>query len=258
MKKYFLYFVLCTLSLCTFTACHKEKVNIKAESEAILDRASVRIENALTPQEAEDEQKLMIDSLYMLLDEHMGESYSDTLFMSLYFLFSQEQKQALFAKMPKEMLETEQMTEVHKTFLIEAATSAGNPYTDFTALTIDGEEVSLSDMVGESDFVLVDFWATWCRPCRQLIPVLRDIYYRYGGDKLEILSCSVDRNEQQWREVMFEERFPWQSVIESDKYPCSEKYAVTAIPCTILINKEGIIVARNPSEAELEEILLEE
>jgi len=131
-----------------------------------------------------------------------------------------------------------------------------NMYIDITGMTSDGQELSLSDLVGQSDYVLLDFWATWCNPCRQLMPVLYDLYYRFGGDRFEILSCSVDRDEAAWRDFLFETRYPWQQIREDDAHPCADKYGVQYIPYTVLIDKTGHIVAINPEEPELEEILL--
>ena len=133
-----------------------------------------------------------------------------------------------------------------------------NMYIDITGMTSDGQELSLSELVGQSDYVLLDFWATWCNPCRQLMPVLYDLYYRFGGDRFEILSCSVDRDEAAWRDFLFETRYPWQQIREDDAHPCADKYGVQYIPYTVLIDKTGHIVAINPEEPELEEILLGE
>ena len=154
-------------------------------------------------------------------------------------------------KQPKE-----QNTEVQEQPVELQEPIVGNPYIDITGVTSDGQELSLSELIGQSDYVLLDFWATWCNPCRQLMPVLYDIYLRFGGDRLEILSCSVDQDENAWREFLFETRYPWQQMREDANHPCSDKYDVQYIPHTFLIDREGKIVAVDIEEPELEEILL--
>ena len=136
--------------------------------------------------------------------------------------------------------------------------TTNDQYINITGVTLEGTELSLSDLVGQSDYVLLDFWATWCGPCRRLMPVLYDLYYRFGGDRFEILSCSVDRDEAAWREFLFETRYPWQQMREDENHPCSDKYGVQFIPHTVLIDKDGKIVGINLEEPELEEILLGE
>lgn len=133
-----------------------------------------------------------------------------------------------------------------------------NAYIDITGVTLDGTELSLSDLVGKTDYVLLDFWASWCRPCRQFIPVLRDFYNRFGGDRLEILSCSVDQDEAAWREAMNEERLPWPCMREDENHDCATPYNVLFIPHIVLIDREGNIVGENMEEPELEAILLGE
>ena len=131
-------------------------------------------------------------------------------------------------------------------------------FVDIKGLTPEGTELSLSDLVGETDYVLVDFWASWCGPCRRFIPVLKELYASQEDGHFEILSCSVDQDVMAWQVALNEEQMPWPQIRDGREgnYVCAERYAIMFIPTTILIDKEGIIIARNPTEPELEEILL--
>lgn len=131
-------------------------------------------------------------------------------------------------------------------------------YIDITGVTPTGSELSLSSLVGQTDYVLIDFWASWCGPCRRFVPVLKEIYASQPEGHLQILSCSVDQDVMAWQVALNEEQMPWPQMREDADHKCSDKYKVQFIPHTVLINKEGKIVAVNPEEPELEEILLGE
>ena len=133
-----------------------------------------------------------------------------------------------------------------------------NRYINITALTPEGTELSLSDLVGKTDYVLVDFWASWCGPCRRFVPVLKEMYASQPEGRLQILSCSVDQDIMAWQVALGEEQMPWPQIREDENHPCSDKYNVQFIPHTILIDKEGNIVGINLEEPEIEEILLGE
>jgi len=136
------------------------------------------------------------------------------------------------------------------------AVAAENLYTDITGVTPDGAELSLSELIGKTDYVLLDFWASWCGPCRRFIPVLKEIYAGQPEGHLQILSCSVDQDIMAWQVALGEEQMPWPQMREDADHPCSDKYGVQFIPHTVLIDRDGRIVAVNPEEPELEEILL--
>ena len=135
---------------------------------------------------------------------------------------------------------------------------AENQFIDITGLTPAGTELSLSSLVGQTDFVLIDFWASWCGPCRRFVPVLKEIYSGQPEGHLQILSCSVDQDVMAWQVALNEEQMPWPQMREDADHKCSDKYNVQFIPHTVLINKEGKIVAVNPEEPELEELLFGE
>lgn len=81
------------------------------------------------------------------------------------------------------------------------------PYRDFSVVDDKGTERNISEFVGKN-YVFVDFWASWCGPCRAAIPHLKSIHETYG-DRLTILSCSLDTDEDAWRKAMEQEQMPW-------------------------------------------------
>lgn len=134
----------------------------------------------------------------------------------------------------------------------------GTYFTDFTAVTPEGKELSLSELVGKTDYVLVDFWASWCGPCRRLIPVLKEIYAGQPEGRLQIFSCSVDQDLMAWQVALGEEQMPWPQAREDAEHECSDKYGVQYIPHTVLIDRKGHIVGVNLEEPEIEAILFGE
>ncbi len=156
------------------------------------------------------------------------------------------------AKKPAEQQETPQEQP------IEEQVVDSTLYLDITGLTPNGEELSLSDLVGKTDYVLVDFWASWCNPCRRFVPVLKEIYASQPAGRLQILSCSVDQDIMAWQVALNEEQMPWPQMREDADHMCSDKYNVQFIPHTVLIDRDGHIVGVNLEEPDLEEILLGE
>ena len=156
---------------------------------------------------------------------------------------------------------TEEQTPATDTVTVEetvAVPEVGGQFIDFTAVTPEGNELSLSELVGKTDFVLVDFWASWCGPCRRLIPVLKEMYYSQPAGRLQIFSCSVDREEADWRTALEEEQMPWAQAREDENHVCSDLYNVEFIPHTVLIDREGKILGINLEEPEIQEFLFAE
>lgn len=132
------------------------------------------------------------------------------------------------------------------------------PAPDFTLKTPDGKDLALSSLRGH--VVLVDFWASWCRPCRATIPHLKEIYTKYHPAGLEILSVSLDANATAWKRAMEQEQMPWPQVVDTyEEEAASAKvagiYGIQYIPYVLLVDKEGKLLSINPSAETVEQKL---
>ena len=114
---------------------------------------------------------------------------------------------------------------------------------DFTATTIDGETITLSDFKGKKAVVL-DIWATWCGPCRMEMPDLQKIYEKYS-DQIEIIAASQDQPSDLGKIKSFVEEFKITfKVIHDNDFSISKRYPTRGIPFVVLIDKDGKIVKR--------------
>ncbi len=134
----------------------------------------------------------------------------------------------------------------------------GQPYIDFTMDDPDGNPVSLSSYVGDQ-YVLIDFWAGWCNPCRQENPVLVENYEKYKDKGFEIFGVSLDKTREAWVKAIEEDGITWPQVSELNYWDCSARdlYGFNSIPHNVLLDKDGIIIAKNLRGEELSEKLAE-
>ena len=119
----------------------------------------------------------------------------------------------------------------------------GLHYQDITLNTADGKSVSLSKLVNSGGYTLLDFWASWCGPCRASIPKLKKLHAERPA--LKIISVSCDKNLADWKEAMQEEKMPWTQVILSQNTKLKEQavnaYHIQFIPSLVLIAPDGTI-----------------
>jgi thiol-disulfide isomerase/thioredoxin len=121
----------------------------------------------------------------------------------------------------------------------------------FAVTTLDGQHISMDDLQGK--VVLIDFWATWCGPCREALPHVRDLAKKFQGQPLVILSVSLDDDEAKWKEFVATNGMTWPQYRDGGfTSPISKMFNVTAIPHTFTIDADGVLQDEHIGDASIE------
>ncbi len=118
------------------------------------------------------------------------------------------------------------------------APEVGKRAPDFQLNTLDGQSVALSDLKGKP--VLVNFWATWCDPCRGEMPYLQQVYDEWRGEELILLAINIAESPSQVAEFMQSQGLSFPVLLDSEA-DTAQRYNIRYIPTTFFIDKEGII-----------------
>lgn len=139
----------------------------------------------------------------------------------------------------------------------------GTPAIELNYKNPDGKEISLSSLKG--NIVLIDFWASWCGPCRRNNPAVVSTYNKYLGKKFTkgikgftVYSVSLDQNENAWKQAIKQDGLVWANHVSDLKGWSAEgaaKYGIRSIPQTVLVDETGFVIAINPSHQLVEQIL---
>lgn len=123
------------------------------------------------------------------------------------------------------------------------ATSEGKPYKDFE-VEYNGTTKKLSEYVGDGHYLLVDFWASWCGPCRREIATIKDLYAKYKDKGLQVLGVAVWDKPEDTEAAIKQLNIPWPCIINAQRIP-TDLYGISGIPCVLLIGPDGTILSRN-------------
>ncbi len=128
----------------------------------------------------------------------------------------------------------------------------GNTPPDIVLPNPEGKMINRLSFKGK--VVLLEFWASWCAPCRQTNPELLKIYDSFKNEGFEILGISIDRNSEAWKRAIQEDKLSWIHVIDSLR-STEKTYHINSIPFNLLLNRKGEIIAQNIKPIELRKIL---
>ncbi len=161
------------------------------------------------------------------------------------------------AGFPPELTDTKIVTDLKNRGEAKQKSEPGHQFTDIILPDKDGNEQSLSSAVQNSKYVLLDFWASWCKPCMEELPELIAVYKEYKDKGFTVFGVSIDSNKDRWLNVLNNEELSWiqTSALTGWKNKAADDYCINEVPTNFLIGSDGIILAKNLHGDQLREKL---
>jgi peroxiredoxin len=142
-------------------------------------------------------------------------------------------------------------------FSVQAQVKAGQPAPEIALPNAAGDTIALSSLKGK--VVLIDFWASWCRPCRISNPHVVKLYNKYKDKGFEVFGVSIDSKKNDWLRAVKQDKITYTQVIDNGGWNAASaaRYGVEGIPATFLLDKDGRIIAADLEGKELENKIAE-
>ena len=232
-----------------FCAFGKSTKDMMEEFQGLMK--GIREDESLTPEEKSEKVRALRteyqgknDTLY---EEAFAAHSNDVIGASalMNFAYTREAFDSLYALAGDVVKNNPRVKKVVDRYAALDNTAEGKMFTDFTIEkgNADGTPVKFSDYVGKGKYVLVDFWASWCGPCRAEIPNIKDVYAKFHGENFDILSVAVWDEVDDTIEAAKELGIEWNQIINAQKIP-TDIYGIEGIPHIILFGPDGTILKR--------------
>lgn len=188
--------------------------------------------------------KQIADNGRKFLDAHLGSAASAYVLNAMMKnAFSSQEKIAYLSKFTGRAYNSYVTKSMLTSLTGTDAQWVGKQAPDFSQPDVNGKMVSLKDFKGK--YVLVDFWASWCKPCRLDVPELKDVHEKFKNKNFAIISISLDKDKSEWIKAMLEENMPWPQAadLKGDQNDASQAFKIQGIPAKFLIDPNGKIIA---------------
>lgn len=178
--------------------------------------------------------------------------------MGLYSMINSEnplEVKSLLSVMGKDLQATDEMMEIRRNAEENEQFMIGKTAPDFTQADTNGTVISLSSLQGK--YILIDFWASWCKPCRAQNPSLVKLHKKFNDKGFSILGVSLDSKKESWLKAIRTDKLAWQHVSDLKFWQndVAQQYKIYHVPQNFLLDPKGVIIAKNLSEEELDELL---
>ncbi len=219
-------------------------------SKDIEARKALKVQlQAIRDEEKELDQRYVQQHPRSLISAYLLSVYAST--------WGKERSQALYQNFSPEIKATRYGQEIHDFVTLNKSLKLGDQFADFEQANQSGQKIKLSNIKGK--YILLDFWASWCGPCREENPALVKTYQRFKGKGFEILGVSLDDNKANWLKAVKDDGLIWENVsdLKGDQNRAALMYGISFVPNNFLINEQGTIIATNLRGQKLDDKLAE-
>lgn len=246
-----------------YTQFQKELKRLRKDSDQII--ADMRSDDAEISAKAEERYEEMDAKVNEAVKKYIQDNPNNQTSAKLLYDFrhglNEDERRAIIANAGESFKAVPGIDKMMDHLNVLEKVAIGKKFTDFQMADPDGTMRKLSDYVGNGKVVLIDFWASWCPPCRADMPHLVKVYDQYKNKNFEIVGISLDRTADAWKKGIKDLNMTWPQLSDI-KFWQSEGaalYGVNSIPHTVLVDKDGTIIAKNlrgeALDAKLAEIL---
>ena len=218
--------------------------------------AAIKEDAALTAEQQSEKISALSDKLIgemkefclKTLDKNRDNALGLEAFKNVQLLLDADELEKAVESLGDSIKEDPAVRQVSDGLQAKKATKAGQPFVDFTIVqdpeNPETSTVKLSDYVGKGKYVLVDFWASWCGPCKAEIPNIKAVYDKYAGEDFDVLSVAVWDKPEASVKAAAELGITWNQIINAQQVP-TDLYGIDGIPHIMLVGPDGIILNRD-------------
>ena len=246
---------------CNSQTLEQKTIQFNEKSEAIMEafsssvdavKADTTLDDAARQAKLEEVQEKAIKQLCELgkktIRKNADNELGLTALQNIYYLLEPDELEALIAQLGPSNRENDFVKKLSSGIGSKKATAEGKMFTDFEIVQYpDAEDkgvVKFSDYIGKGKYMLVDFWASWCGPCKREIPNIKKVYEEFAGDNFDILSVAVWDEPQASIDTAAAYGIKWNQIVNAQKIP-TDIYGIEGIPQLILFGPDGTILKRD-------------